>query len=88
MDGRRVHARTDRANAPLPAPDALEGEDAKVASRSLTLSSDRLGVIARIDVAEADDGVVTPIDYKRGKRPHVARGVYDPNGSKSAFRRC
>lgn len=78
VDGRRVHARTDRANAPLPTPDALEGEDAKVVSRSLTLSSERLGVIARIDVAESDDGVVTPIDYKRGKRPHVARGVYDP----------
>ncbi|WP_256360925.1 CRISPR-associated protein Cas4 [Methylomonas koyamae] len=27
---------------------------------------------------EAEDGVVTPIDYKRGKRPHVARGAYDP----------
>ena len=78
VDGRRIHARTDRANAPLPAPDALDGEDSKVVSRSLSLSSERLGVIARIDVAEADDGVVTPVDYKRGKRPHVARGVHDP----------
>ena len=35
-------------------------------------------MIANIDVAEARDGVVTPIDYKRGKRPHVARGAYEP----------
>ena len=80
VDGRRVHARVDRVGKPLPAPEALESgdEDAKIVSRSLTLSSERLGVIAKIDIAEAEDGVVTPIDYKRGKRPHVARGAYEP----------
>ena len=78
VDGRRVHTRVDRPNAPLPAPEALEDDDAKIVSRSLTLSSERLGVIAKIDVAEAKDGVVTPVDYKRGKRPHVARGAYEP----------
>jgi CRISPR-associated endonuclease Cas1/CRISPR-associated protein Cas4 len=50
----------------------------KASSRSLTLSSPTLGVIAKIDVAEAEDGVVTPVDYKRGRRPHVAQGVYEP----------
>ncbi len=78
VEGRRVHARVDRPNAPLPAPEALEADKAKVVSRSLTLSSETLGVIAKIDVAEAEDGVVTPIDYKRGKRPHVAEGAYEP----------
>ena len=78
VEGRRVHARVDRANAPLPAPEALKDAPEKVSSRALTLSSERLGVIAKIDVAEAEDGAVTPVDYKRGKRPHVARGVYEP----------
>ena len=78
VEGRRVHARVDRPNAPLPGPEALETDDAKVVSRSLTLSSETLGVIAKIDVAEAEDGAVTPIDYKRGKRPHVAEGAYEP----------
>ena len=78
VDGRRIHARVDRPNAPLPDPEALEGDDAKVVSRSLTLSSEKLGVIAKIDIAEAEDGVVTPVDYKRGKRPHVAHGAYEP----------
>ena len=50
----------------------------KIISRSLTLSSPTLGVIAKIDVAEAEDGVVTPVDYKRGRRPHIAHGVYEP----------
>ena len=80
VDGRRVHNRVDRPGRPLPTPEALEGggEGEKVVSRSLTLSSERLGVIAKIDIAEARDGLVTPIDYKRGRRPHVARGAYEP----------
>jgi len=82
VEGRRVHTRVDRPSAPLPAPEALEADEAltadKIVSRSITLSSATLGVIAKLDVAEAEDGVVTPIDYKRGKRPHVAEGAYEP----------
>lgn len=82
VEGRRVHARVDRPNAPLPAPDAIDGDAAaaadRIVSRSLTLSSSTLGVIARLDVAEAEDGVVTPVDYKRGRRPHLAAGAYEP----------
>lgn len=82
VEGKRVHARVDRPNAPLPAPQTLEGdgapEDDKIVSRSLTLSSTKMGVIAKLDIAEAEDGAVTPVDYKRGKRPHVAQGAYEP----------
>jgi CRISP-associated protein Cas1 len=82
VEGHRVHARVDKPNGPLPAPQALETGEAlasdKVVSRSLTLSSTALGVIAKLDIAEAEDGVVTPVDYKRGKRPHIAQGVYEP----------
>jgi CRISPR-associated protein Cas1 len=78
VEGNRVHARVDRAGTLLPAPDALGENDVKIVSRSLTLSSETLGVIAKIDIAEAEDGVITPIDYKRGKRPHVAAGAYEP----------
>ena len=49
-----------------------------VKGRSVTLSSERLGVIAKMDVVEADDGTVTPIDFKKGKQPHVAAGAYEP----------
>ncbi|HEX4112586.1 MAG TPA: CRISPR-associated endonuclease Cas1 [Stellaceae bacterium] len=82
VEGNRVHARVDKPSAPLPAPETLEADEAptgdKVVSRSLTLSSATLGVIAKLDIAEADDGVVTPVDYKRGRRPHIAQGVYEP----------
>ncbi|MYE02986.1 MAG: CRISPR-associated endonuclease Cas1, partial [Alphaproteobacteria bacterium] len=78
VEGRRVHTRVDRSNPPLPAPEDVEAKPDKIVSRALALSSERLGVIAKIDIAEAEDGMVTPVDYKRGRRPHVARGAYEP----------
>jgi len=78
VDGRRVHNRVDHPNKPLPSPETLPMDKSKIVSRSLTLSSERLGIISKIDVAEVDSGSVIPIDYKRGKRPHVERGAYDP----------
>jgi CRISPR-associated protein Cas1 len=78
VDGQRVHQRADRPSAPLPAPEALEAEAPTLSSRAVTLSSLTLGVIAKIDIAEAEDGAVIPLDYKRGKRPHTAQGAYEP----------
>jgi CRISP-associated protein Cas1 len=81
VEGQRAHARVDRPGATLPSPEDLgaEGDGGeRIVSRSLTLSSSTLGVIAKLDIAEAEDGIVTPVDYKRGKRPHVAQGAYEP----------
>ena len=78
VDGRRIHARVDHKTTPLPEPQEMKSDDGSFVSRSVTLSSERLGVIAKIDIAEAENGVVTPVDYKRGRRPHVAHGVYEP----------
>ena len=78
VDGKRIHTRVDQRSTPLPEPETLDAEGEKVISRSLTLSSEKLGVIAKVDIAEAEGGSVTPIDYKRGKRPHVERGAYRP----------
>src|SRR5882672_6125734 len=49
VEGKRVHGRVDRPSAPLPAPEALQSDEPdaadKIVSRSLTLSSQTLGVI-------------------------------------------
>src|SRR5690606_41234693 len=50
----------------------------RIHARSVTLSSVRLGLIAKMDLVEVNGNTVTPVDYKRGKRPHVAKGAYDP----------
>src|SRR5439155_11948297 len=35
-------------------------------SRSVQLSSERLRIIAKIDLVEGDQGAVRPVDYKKG----------------------
>ena len=77
VEGRHVHKRVDKGGGRLPEPGELSEEE-KIHARSITLSSNRLGLIARIDLVEVDGKTVTPVDYKRGKRPHVAKGAYDP----------
>jgi CRISPR-associated protein Cas1 len=52
--------------------------ETRLHARSITLSSNRLGLIAKMDLIESEGGAVIPVDYKRGNRPHVAKGAYDP----------
>ena len=47
-------------------PSAGEAEGEKIHARSVTLSSDRLKLIAIIDLVEGTGSAVTPVDYKRG----------------------
>jgi CRISPR-associated endonuclease Cas1/CRISPR-associated protein Cas4 len=77
VEGRHVHRRVDTPGGDLPAADEAE-EGERIHARSITLSSNRLGLIAKLDLIEGEGSVVTPVDYKRGKRPHVAKGAYDP----------
>lgn len=77
VEGRHVHKRVDRPKGDLPDPDKVEDEE-RIHARSITLSSNRLGLIAKMDLVEGEGDTVVPVDYKRGKRPHVAAGAYDP----------
>ena len=77
VDGRHAHRRVDQARGRLP-PAGEIGDGEHIHARSITLSSNRLGLIARMDLVEGEGNRVTPVDYKRGRRPHVPRGAYDP----------
>ena len=76
VDGRWQHRNVDVESGGLPDPAAL-GE-ARFHARSLMLSAPEVGLIARIDLVEADGDVVTPVDYKRGRAPDLPEGVYEP----------
>lgn len=90
VEGRIAHRRVDKpgtkAARPLrgkksgaaAAPDSEEAAEERIHVRSLELSSDALGLVARLDLAEIEGRRAVPVDYKRGKRPHVARGAYEP----------
>ncbi len=62
-EGDRRHRRVDAGGGAVPLPD--EGE--VKAARSVELSSERLGIIAVLDLLEAADGTVVPVDTKKGR---------------------
>lgn len=92
---RRVDQKTDALPAPNASDACLEPagqtpdgspedpaeEQPKIHARSVTLASDRLGVVAKLDLVEAQGHLATPVDYKRG-RPRQnddgSLGVWDP----------
>jgi CRISPR-associated protein Cas1 len=64
IEGKQQHKRVDASVSPLPEPGDLDDETLRV--RSVSLSSDRYGVTARMDLLEVEAGSVTPVDYKHG----------------------
>lgn len=68
--GKRVHRRVDEKASPLPsgAETLPDGE-----ARSVTVASEAEGIVAKLDVVEARDGSVRPVDYKRGSTPKPER---------------
>jgi CRISP-associated protein Cas1 len=62
-EGDRQHRRADAGGGAVPLP--AEGEVR--AARSVELSSERLGIIAEIDLLEGQNGAVVPVDTKKGK---------------------
>lgn len=78
VEGRSVHRRVDReSRSEVPEGEAApEGEELSV--RSVLLSSDSVGVVARIDLMEIEGRQAIPVDYKRGSVPDNEHRAYDP----------
>ena len=72
VEGKLQHKRVDKGGKPLPSPEQLAEETLE--TRAVTLSSDRLRVIAKMDLLEVEGGCVTPVDYKHGK-PYEVDGA-------------
>src|ERR1700739_279079 len=66
LDGHAKHSRVDSAVGAMPVAAEMDGE--KIHSRSVTLSSERVGLTAKLDLvegdADADRNTVRPVDYK------------------------
>ena len=78
VEGRHLHRRADRPRGRLPEAAKLDAADPPFRLRALTLGSERLGLVARLDVLEVGEGRVAPVDIKRGRRPHVEKNAYLP----------
>lgn len=85
VDGRSVHGRADVPGGKLPPKkdeeDEEESDDSEPApyeARALWLTSERLGITAKLDVVEGSSAGVVPIEYKRGAAPDVLEGAHLP----------
>jgi CRISPR-associated protein Cas1 len=72
VDGAQKHQKGDEREDALPQQDGIEGETFK--ARGVMLSSQPLGLIAKLDLVEADQGRVKPVDYKRGSPKETDSG--------------
>lgn len=79
VEGTLVHRRVDKERGPAPTPDELDGDgEDPPPTTSLTLSSEKLGLIAKIDLVEFSGGKARPLEYKRG-RPRCAEApLWEP----------
>ncbi len=59
-----------------------DADELPYTARSVYLSSERLGITAKVDVVEVDGKKVVPVEYKRGKEP--AHGPYLPERAQVA----
>jgi CRISPR-associated protein Cas1 len=85
VEGRDTHRRVDRFDDPLPEPVAEgreengdPGDAPPVVSRSVTLGSERLGVIAKLDLVSTAGDEAVPVDTKRGRVPNTPERSWEP----------
>lgn len=76
-DGQGVHRRVNEEGKPLR--EESESDEAEpYVARSVWLSSETLGITAKLDLVEVEGGAVVPVEYKRGSKPDVPEGAYLP----------
>jgi len=73
VEGSAQHKRVDAKASALPLAEDAKGEE--IHSRSVTLSSERLRVIAKLDLVEGEGAAVTPVDYKHGRPRETDDGL-------------
>ncbi|MGH7648274.1 MAG: CRISPR-associated endonuclease Cas1, partial [Gemmatimonadaceae bacterium] len=85
LEGTEAHRRVDRVDQLLPPVGdsaTVGGEDdddpAPTIARSVSLSSSRLGITAKLDLVETEGDVAIPVDTKRGRVPKNADRSWAP----------
>lgn len=80
VEGASRHARVDARTDALPAAESQSPSET-IHARSVTLSSDKYGILAKLDLVEVEGALATPVDYKRGsprKLPDGTLTAWDP----------
>ncbi|MEM3852556.1 MAG: CRISPR-associated endonuclease Cas1 [Methanomassiliicoccales archaeon] len=77
LQGKFVHRRVDRKDEIIASAEELEEEDG-IQARSVTMESERIGIIAKMDIIEGQGGEICPVDYKKGTVPENENRSYEP----------
>ena len=87
-EGKEVHRRVDRLDHVLPDPSAgtttqtelidEPGDERPVVSRSVTLGSDILGLMAKLDLVSTAGDEAVPVETKRGRAPDNPERSWEP----------
>lgn len=78
VDGQYKHRRVNQEPIRKESGELDMAAGCEIHERSVYLTADDVGLTAKIDLIEGNGRKVTPVDYKRGKRPHVQKGVWEP----------
>jgi CRISPR-associated protein Cas1 len=91
VEGRHAHRRVDELDHLLPEagdaktkkvtkgePEAPAGDDPPAIARSVPLSSDVLGLSAKLDLVATEGDVAIPVETKRGRVPENAERSWEP----------
>lgn len=86
VEGRLVHRRVNRLDDVLPEPEndqgkvvaSGDGDGPPKTSRSVSLSSERLGITAKLDLVASSGKEAVPVETKRGRVPNVSERSYEP----------
>ena len=77
-EGKTIHRGVDRRQQAFPEADLRDPDDPRVRSRSVMLSSERLGIIAKMDVVEHAGNEAVPVDYKHGRPAPTPERAWPP----------
>ena len=92
IEGKDAHRRVDRLDHVLPDPDAGgsgddsedradtegDGDERPTISRSVSLGSPRLGIVAKLDLVSTAGDEAVPVDTKRGRVPNNPERSWEP----------
>jgi len=75
--GRTAHRVVDKpGGGALPEPG--DDDPTRRVTRSVSLGSERLGLVGRIDVVESQGGACFPVETKKGNAPDLPEGAWEP----------
>ena len=85
VEGRHAHRRGDKKDDVLPEPSSPEeatdptaGDPTPEIARSVQLGSERLGLVAKLDLVAASGDTAVPVETKRGRVPDNPERSWEP----------